>query len=72
MLPGGLVQLSDHVGCRGLAVLQTWDFGDWAMSTVKAGTNGTMVAAVSSSVTYLLTQAAYLAGHLPSVPHLPL
>jgi hypothetical protein len=47
-------------------------FGDWATSTVKAGTNGAMVAAVSSSVTYLLTQVAYLAGHLPPVLHLPL
>jgi hypothetical protein len=47
-------------------------FGDWATSTVKAGTNGAMVAAVSSSVTYLLTQAAYLAGHLPPAPHFPL
>lgn len=47
-------------------------FGDWAMSTVKAGTNGAMVAAVTSSVTYLLAQAAYLATHLPPAPHLPL
>ncbi|MGH3292689.1 MAG: hypothetical protein ACRDP7_12855 [Trebonia sp.] len=46
-------------------------FGDWAVSTVKAGTNGAMVAAVSSSVTYLLTQAAYVAGHLPAGQHLP-
>ena len=62
----------DAVSASGADVGALRRFGDWAMSTVKAGANGAMVAAVSSSVTYLLTQAAYLTGHLPPAPHLPL
>ncbi len=62
----------DAISAGGADVGALRRFGDWAMSTVKVGANGAMVAAVSSSVTYLLTQAAYLAGHLPPTPHLPL
>ena len=62
----------DAISAEGADVGALRRFGDWALSTVKAGTNGAMVAAVSSSVTYLLTQAAYLAGHLPPPLHLPL
>jgi hypothetical protein len=62
----------DAIGAGGADEGALRRFGDWATSTVKSGTNGAMVAAVSSSVTYLLTQAAYLATHLPPTPHLPL
>ena len=39
-------------------------FRDWVLSSMQAGANGAVVAAVSSSITWLLIEAARLASHL--------
>jgi hypothetical protein len=39
-------------------------FRDWALSSMQAGVTGAVVAAVSSSITWLLIEAARLASHL--------
>jgi hypothetical protein len=39
-------------------------FRDWAVTSLQAGANNAVVAAVSSTTTYLLIEAARLAGHL--------